>query len=218
MTESVTILLVDDHALFRDSLRQLLEAESGLKVIGAVADAGEAIELVNICRPEIILMDIDMPGLICFDAAKRIAHLSPVTRIIFLSAFFHDHYIDEALKVKARGYLTKSEPPERAVEAIKRVAAGKVCFSPQINARIVAGPDGVKLAKPCRTRTSTLTRREAEVLRYLARGLTKKEIAKTMHISLKTVEGHADRLMGKLNIHNRVELARFAIREGLAEA
>lgn len=222
MSDAITILLVDDHALFRESLGQLLEAEQDFKVIGTVGDAEKALQEVLDCGPDIVLMDIDMPGLICFDAAYRIAGLRPATRIIFLSAFFHDHYIEEALRVKARGYLTKSEPLGQVVKAIRIVAGGRVYFSPEVQSRIVADKGGVRLAvdeqKPPRTRMSTLSAREIEVLRYLARGMSKKEIASTMHISLKTVEGHAEKLMSKLDIHDRVELTRFAIREGLAEA
>lgn len=218
MNRKITVLLVDDHTLFRESLGQLLKSEAGLEVIETVSDAEKALEEVINRGPDIVLMDIDMPGLICFDAAARMVGLRPTTRIIFLSAFFNDHYIEQALKVRARGYLTKSEPLQQVVSAIKLVAAGRVYFSPEVQARIVADTSGVRLAQNPRTRVSTLSMREIEVLRYLARGLSKKEVASTMHISLKTVEGHAERLMAKLDIHDRVELTRFAIREGLAEA
>ena len=177
----------------------------------------QAIESALELMPDVVLMDIDMPGLICFDAAQRIAGLCPTARIIFLSAFFHDHYIEQALRVKARGYLTKSEPLRQVVVAIKQVAGGRVYFSAEIRARIVADTFGVRLAQPQRTRASTLSAREVEVLRYLARGMSKKEIAHTMHISLKTVEGHAEKLMSKLDIHDRVELTRYAIREGMVQ-
>ncbi|MEX2213532.1 MAG: response regulator transcription factor [Phycisphaeraceae bacterium] len=217
MSEKIRILLVDDHTLFRESLGQLLAAEADMVVVRSVGDADAAIRSALELNPDVILMDIDMPGLICFDAADQILRMKEQSRIIFLSAFFHDHYIEQALRVKARGYLTKSEPSHKVIEAIRQVAAGRVYFSPQVASRIIADETGVHLQDK-KTRAAMLTEREVEVLRYLARGMAKKEIAATMHVSVKTVEGHAQKLMDKLDIHDRVELARYAIREGLAEA
>lgn len=220
MSTPIRVLLVDDHALVRDALAEHLSKVDGLHVVACAKDAEEATMLSTDLRPDIILMDIDMPGIICFDAARRIMATCPSTRIIFLSAFFHDHYIEQALAVQARGYITKSEPPERVVSAIREVAAGGSCYSEQIRSRLVMGHGGVFLAREGKgpTRASTLTPREIEVLRYIARGLPKKDIAQTMHISTKTVENHSANIMTKLDIHDRVELARYAIREGLAEA
>jgi len=218
MVSSLKILLVDDHALLRESLGQMLESEEHFLVVGAAADAEQAIEIALDMAPDIILMDIDMPGVICFDAARRINSLCPKTRIIFLSAFFHDRYIQQALDVKARGYLTKSEPLSKIIHAIKQVAAGRVYFSDQVRSSIIVDTVGVRLANADCTRASLLSSREVEVLRYVAQGLSKKDIARTMHISVKTVEGHTHKVMSKLDIHDRVELARYAIREGLAEA
>ncbi len=218
MAIPIKILLVDDHALVRDSLSRLLDADDVINVIGAVSDASEALIIFNNLQPDIVLMDIDMPGLSSFEAANRMTSLIPETKFIFLSAFFHDRYIEQALKVQAKGYLTKSEPPANLINAIKQVADGKVYFSSDVRSRIVADSQGVRLANSNkRTRTDTLSNREIEVLRYLARGMQKKEIASIMHISVKTVEGHVEKVMNKLDIHDRVELARFAIREGLAE-
>ncbi len=218
MKSPIRIVLVDDHALVRESLSQLLAGEEDLQIVRTANNAEDAIRAAFETKPDVILMDIDMPGLICFDAADQILRMVEHVRIIFLSAFFHDHYIEQALKVKARGYITKSEPPAKVIEAVRQVAAGRVYFSPEVRARIVAGDGDVKLAGAEQTRAGTLSEREVEVLRYLARGLSKKEIAATMHVSVKTVEGHAQKVMDKLDIHDRVELARFAIREGLAEA
>ena len=214
----ITIVLVDDHELIRDSVGRLLETEPRFKLVGTAIDAENAIAMIIDRKPEIVLMDIDMPGLTCFEAAERIASWCPDTRIIFLSAHYHDHYIEEAIQVEARGYLTKTQPSREVIKAIKQVAAGRVCFSPQVRERIIADADGVRLGGGLRTLGSTLTRREIQVLRYLAQGLSKKKIATTMGVSAKTIEGHTERLMKKLKIHDRVELTRFAIREGLANA
>ncbi len=214
---SVRILLADDHMLVRDVLSERLNRESGFSVVAKAVNAEQAIAMCATHAPDIVLMDIDMPGLICFDAAERIMSLHMKTRIIFLSAFFNDRYIEQALRIKARGYVTKREPPEVVVAAVREVSAGGIFFSRDVRERMIIGDDGVRLVEDAATRSSTLTPRELEVLRYVARGLSKKEIASTMSISVKTIENHCGSLMTKLDIHDRVVLARYAIREGLAE-
>lgn len=218
MNKPISLLLVDDHALVRTMLADRLANEPDVQVVGSVENASAAVTIAIKQKPDVILMDIDMPGLICFDAARMIKKIHPRTCIIFLSAFFHDRYIEQAFEVEAEGYLTKTEPPESVIAAIRAVAAGKSYFSPEVQSRIVIDTDGVRLVNTKRSRASTLSERELEVLRYLARGLAKKQIAETMHISIKTVSNHTSHIMDKLDIHDRVELSRFAIREGLAEA
>lgn len=216
-TGSIRILLADDHMLVRDVLSERLNRESGFSVVAKAVNAEQAIAMCATHTPDIVLMDIDMPGLICFDAAERIMSLHQKTHIIFLSAFFNDRYIEQALRIKARGYVTKREPPEVVVAAVREVSAGGIFFSRDVRERMIIGDDGVRLVEDAATRSSTLTPRELEVLRYVARGLSKKEIANTMSISVKTIENHCGSLMTKLDIHDRVVLARYAIREGLAE-
>ena len=218
MQQNVRILLVDDHALVRDMLQQRLETESFFEVVGTGSSAEEGMQLALELRPDVILMDIDMPGLTCFEAARRILAALSDVRIIFLSAYTHDHYIEEALSVGALGYLTKGDPPEKIVEAIREVIESRACFSQEVQDRIVIDAGRARLKPRAKTRASTLTPREVEVLRYIAKGYTKKQIAPLLHVSVKTVEKHSGNLMHKLAIHDRVSLARFAIREGLAEA
>jgi DNA-binding NarL/FixJ family response regulator len=218
MSDDIHVLIVDDHALIRGALGERIEREPGLHVVATASNAEEAVEKTIAHSPNIVLMDIDMPGLICFDAARTIASVRPNTNIIFLSAFLHDWYVEQALHVKAKGYLTKAEPPETVLLAIQEVASGGAFFSDAVQSRIVVGSSGTSLAKETKSRASTLTGREVEILRYIARGLSKKEIANTMHLSVKTVDRHVANLMNKLLIHDRVELTRFAIREGLTEA
>lgn len=216
--KQISIVVVDDHAMVREMLQTRLQAESDMRVVACVADANEGIEQVIIHLPDVILMDIDMPGILCFDAAKTIGLRSPETRIIFLSAFFHDRYIQQALAVGAWGYITKGQSEESLVAAIRKVASGVTFFSPEVQSRMVVDSSGTRLASAVRTRMGTLTEREVQVLRYIARGLPKKEIAQIMHISMNTVNRHTTNLMMKLDIHDRVELARLAIREGVSEA
>ncbi|MFT7669560.1 MAG: DNA-binding NarL/FixJ family response regulator [Planctomycetota bacterium] len=216
VTKPTRILLVDDHELVRTAMCGLLERDSAYEVVGECSNAGDATSMAMECQPEILVMDIDMPGMICFDAVKQITERLPELKVIFLSAFFHDHYIEQALAVGAKGYLVKGDPPRALFQALEEVSKGGVYFSNEVKARFALDKDG-KPDTSKLTVTSTLTNREVEVLRYLARGLSKKEIAKTMHLSVKTVEHHSASVMRKLDIHDRVELARYAIREGLAE-
>ncbi len=217
MTAPTRIMLVDDHAMVRQALAASLRG-AGVVVEAEAGDAGSAMEMALRLKPDIVLMDIDMPWMICFDAARTMLAALPQTRLVMLSAFSHDHYISQALSVRARGYVTKRAGVAEVLEAVRAVAAGGTYFSPEVEARLILGDDGVRLDGADATRASTLTARELEVLRYIARGLAKKEIARTMYLSVKTIENYTARLMDKLDIHDRVELTRYAIREGLAEA
>ena len=214
---TIRVLLVDDHALLRESLKGRLAQEQGITVIGAGASADEAIELARELRPDVVLMDIDMPGSDCFAAASRLRGICPQTRIVFLTAYAHDRYIEAALEAGAVGFLTKSEPPERVVAAIRAAAVNRVSYSADVQARLVIDDDRPRLANAVKTRVSTLTQRETETLRYVARGVSKGEVARLMHVSPRTVDRHTENLMRKLGIHDRLMLAHYAIREGLIE-
>jgi DNA-binding NarL/FixJ family response regulator len=218
-SKTISVLLADDHALVRDSLATWLRTSGDMRVVAEVGSADEAVAVAIREKPDVVLLDIDMPGLLAFDAVRTIRIRCPDTRLIMLSGFFNDRYIEDALSAEASGYITKSEPPDAVLRAIRTVAGGGVYFSPEVQARIVVDSTGARLAaREGVTRAATLTPRELEVLRYIARGLSKKDIAGIMHLSVKTVDNHSTSLMTKLNIHDRVDLARYAIREGLAEA
>jgi DNA-binding NarL/FixJ family response regulator len=214
----IRVILADDHLLLRDMLADRLNALPDMHVEAVCGNADEALAAARRCHPDVVILDIDMPGKLAFEAARVMRQELPDTRVFFLSAFFSDRFIEQALDVKAAGYLTKGEAPESVAQAIRKVHAGQVWFSPEVRQRIVIESGGVRLASaPC-TRTATLSNREMEALRYLARALSRKEIAKVMKISLHTVDRHTTNLMNKLDIHDRTELCRFAIREGVAEA
>jgi DNA-binding NarL/FixJ family response regulator len=217
MNSSISILIADDHELVRVMLENQLANEADIDVLASAIDAQQAIEQARLLEPDIVLLDIDMPGLLSFEAARTIRRNRPATRVIFLSAFFHDRFIEEALKAEASAYVTKNEPPASLIAAIRKVSQGFTYFSPEVQERLVVDLDGLTLKRRPHTRGYSLTVRETETLRYVARGLAKKEIAGIMHLSVRTVDAHVRNIMGKLNIHDRVELTRFAIREGLAE-
>lgn len=215
-SDTVRILLVDDHALVRQALADRLSLEENLSIVGMAEDASQAIDMAVKYQPDIILMDIDMPNLNCFDASTRISSLVRQVNIIFLSAFVYDHYIDSALAVGAKGYLSKSDSIQTVIEAIQHVANGQVYFSEQVKDRLVIDRKTTSRDSKTKTRLSSLSPREVEVLAYIAQGKSTKQIATVMNISAKTVESHTTKLMTKLDLHNRVELTRFAIREQIA--
>ncbi len=216
MEGKIKIVLVDDHAMLRGGLTVQINAEPDMEVVGGCTDADSAIDLVVHEHPDIVLMDIDLPGLNCFAACRTILSQRPETRVVFLSAYSHDSYIDQAIGVHAWGYVTKGENFEVVRDAIRAVAGGRVHYSDDIKSRLVAHEGGFRLATDTHSRGSTLSPRELEVLRYLAQGISVKEVAKIMHLSAKTVDNHKSNIMSKLDIHDRVALARFAFREGIA--
>ncbi len=217
MSSPIAVMIVDDHTMFRDALRDRLAQEMDITVVGDVGSAGDAVTAARAVSPDVILMDIDMPGPNCFEAAAAIVAEQRDTHIIFVSAYEHDHYISRALAVRAAGYVTKGEPVKAVIGAIRAAAEGERTFSASVADRIVVDEHGARLAATAKTRAAILSERETEILRYLARGMSRKEIAETTGISAETVHKHTSSLMRKLGIHDRVQLARFAIREGLID-
>ena len=216
-TRPIRILVVDDHGLVRDSVSAVLDREKDLAVVGTAENADQAISKVIELRPDLVLMDIDMPGVSCFDAIQIIRSRVSGIRFILVTAYEHDEHLEQALRVKANGFVIKSEGIAALVGAVRKVAAGRVHFSPKVMNRLVVEGNEIRLENPPKSRLSLLSPRERELLRILARGLSLKEASKVLAISYKTADKQKASLMAKLDIHDRVELARFAIREGLVE-
>jgi len=210
------ILLVDDQEMMREALAQHLSSQMGFDVVASVSNHQLAIDAARETQPDIALLDIEVPGLDCFAAAREISEVSPGTRILFLSAFCRDHYIEQALEVNAVGYIVKGEEPTVLHRAIETTIQGGTYFSEEVESRLVLGENGLTLAQPGSTRAASLTKREREILRYIAVGMSKKEVASLVDLSVRTVDAHVRNIMTKLDLHDRVELARFAIREGIA--
>lgn len=216
MTETKSrLLIVDDQALVREILGWRLAQEADLDVVGTAEDAAQGLDLALRLRPDLILLDIDMPGLSPFELARRVREESSDTAIVFLSGYVQDGYVAQALQAGARCYTTKGETPETLLGCLRKVLRGGTCFSPAVCSRLESDPATTTPAGGVRSRIHLLTPRETEVLAYLGKGLSKKEIARLMGLSVKTVDQHCTHLMLKLAIHDRVELAHFAIREGL---
>ncbi|MCA9299813.1 MAG: response regulator transcription factor, partial [Phycisphaerales bacterium] len=170
----IRIILADDHPLIRDAIAAHVRASGTIEVLAQASTSNEAVEAALRFQPDIVVLDIDMPGMVSFNAARRIRESCPSTLIIFLSAFTHDHYIAQAIEVNALAYVRKEEPTETIVRAIHLVAEGRSYYSPSVQERIIVDVKGPRLASPPETRLGSLTAREMEVLKYIATGMSKK--------------------------------------------
>ncbi|MBT8486011.1 MAG: response regulator transcription factor [Phycisphaerales bacterium] len=216
MSEPIRVLTVDDHAFLVEGLQARLAIESDLEFVGRCPSADTLVETVRRTDANIVLLDIEMPGADPFEAIDDLRRQCPDTRVIMLSAYVRDHYIDAAYKAGAWGYLSKGDSSDDVVSGIRNVAAGQLAFSPQVQKRANA-PTGRRNTTPASSKLSLLTEREQQVLRMIARGMGRAEIAETLCRSPMTVDNHRKSIMKKLDIKDRVELARFAIAEGLVE-
>jgi len=214
----VTVLIAEDHAIVREGLRALLDLSDELEVVGEAATGREAVEMATRLQPDVIVMDIAMPVLNGFEAARQIRILSPDSKTIVLSAHSDDEYVEHLLSVGVSGYLTKQNSGQILVHAIKEVACGRAYFSPSISERMQKMElKAFQRGEKGSTRQS-LTTREAEVLQMVAEGSANKQIANGLGISIKTVEKHRQKLMDKLNIHDTAGLTRHAIATGVIES
>lgn len=211
---TLRVLIADDHQLFRDGLRSLLQRSAGFTVVGEAGDGLEALRLCNELRPDIVLLDISMPGLNGVEATRRIAAEVPHTRVLILSMHADRRFVAETLRAGASGYLLKDSAFPEVVRAIQSAMEGHVFLSPAIT-DVVAQDFAVRVPPPQNSAFQLLSPREREVLQLLAEGLATKEIADRLSVSAKTVETHRRQLMEKLGLHSVAELTKYAVREGL---
>ena len=209
----IRCLLVDDHTLFRQGVRRLLESESDFEVVGESPDGGDAVPRAAELRPDIVLMDIGMPGLSSFEAARQIRKNRPETRILFLTMYEDEDYLVQCLEVGAAGYVLKDTPAPQLLTAVRDVYKGGKYISSQVLGKLVEDFRSRVRDTRMRPRISTLTPREREVLKLLAEGNSVKEIAVLLALSVKTVEAHKFNLMRKLDIHNKAQLVTYAIQK-----
>lgn len=212
--ESIRILLADDHALVRAGIRALVEKLPDVKVIGEAKDGREALRLVREHQPDLVLMDIAMPGLNGLEATARLSKEYPEVRVIILSMYANEEYVREAIRAGAAGYLAKRSAAAELEHAITAVARGEKYFSPLLSKHITRDRAGHLAVE--RAMIDRLTPRQREILQLIAERHSTKDIAGILKISTKTVETHRAQLMERLDIHDVPGLVRFAIRAGLA--
>jgi DNA-binding NarL/FixJ family response regulator len=211
--ENITILLADDHTLVRAGIRALVEEIPDVRVIAEAKDGREALRLVEECRPDLVLMDIAMPGLNGLEATARISREFSSVRVIVLSMYAREEYVHEAVTAGAAGYLVKRGATAELERAIKVVAGGDSYFSPLIAQYLSRSKAGRLNAN--RALIERLTPRQREILQLIAECQRTKEIAHILNISVKTVETHRAQLMERLDIYDVPGLVRFAIKAGL---
>ncbi len=209
----IRILLADDHTLFRQGIKTLISAEADMEAVGEVPNGGDAVEKATELRPDVVLMDIGMPGFSSFEAARQIRKNRPETKVLFLTMYDDEDYLVEGMEVGGSGYVLKDSPASQLLAAIRDVHRGGSYLSPRMLAQLVDDfRSRVKSANRV-PRFATLTAREKQVLKMLAEGSSVKEIACDLNLSVKTVEAHKFNLMRKLDIHNKAQLVQYAIQK-----
>jgi NarL family two-component system response regulator LiaR len=208
----IRVLIVDDHAIVRKGIRALLSESGGFEIVAEVGDGQEAVLCAEETQPDVILMDLLMPGMDGIEATRRITGLQPGARILVLTSFAADNKVFPAIKAGALGYLLKDSSPEELLRAIRQVHRGEPALHPTIARKLLQ-----EVAHPADLQPTPemLTVRELAVLRLIAQGLSNQEIADELAVSEATVRAHVSRVLGKLHLASRTQAALYAVREGL---
>ena len=209
----IRVLIVDDHAVLRSGLHLLLDAQAGIEVVGEAGDVKEAVFEARDKKPDVVLMDVVMPGQTGIEGVPLVLKEAPEAKVLVLSMQDDPRYVHEAFAAGAAGYILKEAVDAEVVGAIQRVAAGDHYVHPALGARLVAA----EAQEKAREEADPLSDREREVMRLLALGHTNQEIAKMLYISVRTAETHRAHIMQKLRLGSRAELVRYAIDQGLLE-
>jgi DNA-binding NarL/FixJ family response regulator len=212
----VRVVLADDQEMVRAGLRMLVDFQPDLEVVGEAADGPAAVAVAGRTRPDVVLMDVRMPGCDGIEAARRILAAQPDVAVVVLTTFDEDASLAEALRAGVSGFLLKTAPPEQLLHAIRTVAAGNGLLDPAVTLRVIAA--GARSPAPdpaAAARLATLTERETEVLRLVAEGLTNAEIAARLYLGEATVKTYLSRMLTKLDLRDRVQAVAFAFRSGL---
>jgi len=205
-------ILVDDHTLFRAGMRRLLEGEPDFAVVAEASDAVEALGKVRELRPEIVLMDIGMPGMSSFEATRLMRRHCPGTRVVFLTMYEDEEYLLQYRETGAAGYVLKDAPASQLIHAVREVCRGREYLRPELARRLGDG-----LRSRSLRHVPSLTPREREVVKLIAEGNSVRQIAGRLRLSVKTVEAHKFNLMRKLSIHNKAQLVTYAIQKRIVK-
>ena len=216
--QKITVLLADDHTVVRQGLRALLEAEEDMSVIGEAENGRQAVQMVKRLQPDVVVMDIAMPTLNGLEATRQVTRESPKSKVLILSSYSDDEYVQQLTDAGAAGYLVKQTAAQDLVSAIREARKGNAFFSPAISKRLLEHYRASIGKPPGEKKNPKLTPRELEVLQLIAEGFANKQIAGELFISIKTVEKHRQQLMNKLDIHDVAGLTRYAISKGVIES
>ena len=212
---AVRIMLVDDHAIVREGVRHVLAATPGLEVVAEAGDGDTALALAQQCAPDVVVLDLSLPGLGGLEVTRQLRLLLPAVRILILSVHDHAEYVVGAVRAGAQGYLRKDSSPAELREALRALAAGESYFSPPVARQLSAAVRGEASGDDATGRLARLTPREREVLSGVAGGETSREMAARLGLSPRTVEAYRDSLARKLDIRTVAGLTRFAVEAGL---
>ena len=216
--KKIGVLLADDHAVVRQGLRALLEAEGDIAVVGEAENGRQAVAQAKKTLPDVVVMDVAMPGMNGLEATRQIVRNVPSSKVLVLTSYGDDDYVTQLLEAGASGYLVKQTAAADLLKAIREVHQGNAFFSPAIAKRLRQQErEALAGGQPPAGRTGRLTSREAEVLQLVAEGFANKQIAAELAISIKTVEKHRQQAMNKLDIHDIAGLTRYAIAKGWVE-
>lgn len=210
----IRVLICDDQAIIRDGLEMLLKLERDLQVVGQAQDGAQAVELAGAHQPDVVLMDLKMPGVNGVEAMRQIRTRYPAIRVLVLTTYDDDVWVLDAIRAGAAGYVLKDTPREKVLEAIRGTAAGKTFVDPVVAGKLLEQVAS-RPAQPSPELADKLTEREAAVLRLLARGLSNSEIAGQLHLSEGTVRNHVSAIFAKLEVADRTQAAILAIHHGL---
>jgi two-component system, NarL family, response regulator LiaR len=211
VTPAIRVLLVDDHPVVRQGLRALLSTQDGIDVVGEAGDGEAAVAAADRLSPDVVLMDVVMPGMDGVEALRRIGERRPQTRVVMLTSYADERQAMEAVDAGASGFLLKDASPRDVASAIRAAHRGEAVLHPSVAAKLLAERRRPPAAH------ADLTARELEVLRLIARGLQNKQIATELHVSEKTVKTHVSAILRKLDVTDRTQAAMYAVRERLAE-
>ena len=214
MKQKTRVLIADDHALLRESMRNLLDRQEDMEVVGEAADGEEAVTLSLKAKPDIAVLDIVMPRMNGIEASKEIKKVSPATAIIILTAYDDPQYVLGLLEAGAAGYLLKSARGRDVVAAIRAVREGESVLHPSIIAMLLKRAMGLQVSEDKPRSKESLTEREIEVLKLAAQGMSNKEIAENLSVTVRTVKAHISNLFAKMDVASRTEAILKAVREG----